>query len=230
MARATIVFVLACFHVLAFTFAENIQEVNIETNEDDPLITKMYAKEIEDGDNAELPLRSGHHKHHKGHKKHGFLHGGYHGGIHSGYHGGIHSGYHGGIHGGYHGGIHGGYHGGINGGFHHNTHHVPLGLPVDDGLGVPYGHGMPYLHHGGHIGHHLPIGHGPELPIIPIDNHHHNVHHGHFAHYPEYMPLPYALPMCVMGKLFHTVSQSCSPKFSTPFKYNVVEILSRDIV
>lgn len=179
MLKANVLLLFSCLYVYKLAIAENKQEVNIETREDDPLITKMFAKEIEEGDNSELPLKSIH-KHHKGKKKH--------------------------LHGAYHGVYHEPLHGVFNGAYHHN-HHVPIGLPIDEGFNH-HGPGFPHydLHHiggghGGHISHHLPIGHAPELPIIHLDNHHNLMHHGHFAQYPEYMPLPYALPMCVIGML-----------------------------
>lgn len=195
MTRTTTLLVLACIHIHGLTFAANKQEVNIETNTDDPYVTKMYAKEIADGDNAELPLEKAHHKHHKGNKKH--------------FHGVLHNGYHGGFHGGYHGGLH---------------HHVPIGLPINDGLGIPYGHGLPHydLNHVGHIPHHhhIRIGHVPESPIIHLQNHHHGMHH---AHFPEYMPLPYTLPMCVIGMSLFILTYifavvSCVLNFYSLFK------------
>ena len=172
MPRATVVLVILC-HIYGLAWAANKQEVNIETNADDPFITKMYAKEIEDGDNAELPLENGHHKHHKGKKKH--------------LHGVINRGYYGGYHGGF-----------LN--HHHLNHHIPIGLPIEDGLGIPHGHGYPYHVHPIPHHHHIRIGHAPELPIIyPSHHHHHGIHHTHF---PGYMSLPYPLPMCVIGRLF----------------------------
>lgn len=173
MGKVTILIAIVCLNVYGIVFAENKQEVNIETNENDPFITKMYAREIDEGDNSELPLENKHHKHHKGNKKH--------------------------LHGIFHGGYGGAYHGGIR----HHSYNSPIGLPIDP----HYGNGIPHydLHHigGGHVSQHIPISHAPELPIIHLGNHHHHqhhpIHHGHFAHYPEYMPLPYTLPMCVMG-------------------------------
>ena len=166
--------VLACAHIYCLPLDK--QEVDIETEENDPVITKMYAKEIEEGDNAEEPLGD-EKKHHKANKKH--LHGTLIGPLHHG----------------------------------HGGHHVPIGLPIDEGL-HGYGHDMHHIGYGaphiGHMGHHghvthrLP-GHGSPLPIIfPHEHrhpHHHHSHH-HAAHfgYPEYMPLPYAMPMCVIGK------------------------------
>jgi len=147
MSTVTIVLALVCFQIYGLALATNREEVNIETNEDDPSITKMYAKEIDDGDNAELPLEKGHHKHHKGNKKHFF----------------------GPIHGRYHGGYHGGYHGA----FHTLPHHVPIGLPVNDGIGLPHCAGYPHLCP--HRGHHIRIADRPSVIYVPGS--HHGMHH-----------------------------------------------------
>ena len=180
---------LACLNVLGMPLEKSNekQEVDIETNENDEMITKMYAKEIEDGDNAEEPLAMKT-KHHKANKK--YLHGH---NIHIGHHGQpiglpVHNLYsHGDAHHFGHGHLG---HGGLG---HAGLGHLDLGQAI-------HVHGG----HGGHIGHHLP-GHGPELPIIYPHGHHHNhhvLHHGsHFGHHHDYMPfMPYPVPICIMGK------------------------------
>ncbi len=158
-----------------------IKEESADEAVNDEFIENMYRKEIEEGDNAEEPLEpTKNTKHRNAKKKH--LHG----------------------------------HFGAPFGHGFDSHGLGMDYPISHVHGIHGGIGHPIAHHGygmhhGHdfhdpIGHPVVVspGHGHELPIIfpHHDHHRHQHHHPHHMGYyhPEFMPMPYPMPMCVMGK------------------------------
>jgi len=160
---------------LAFPIFQN---ENQEEANDEEFIESMYKKEIEEGDNAEEPIKTV--KHHTAKKKHLYGHYGYgHGHISEPY--GLGMGYP----------------------VAHVHEHGPIGIPVaHHGYGLHHGCGHGYgVHHGCGHGHAVMVspGHGPPLPIkFPPPEH--PVVHPHMGEYMPYPPGPFAMPLCVMDK------------------------------